>query len=312
MPKLTITNLTPAPAGYPAYQLSALQVQDPFPADGRLVIEVAPADTVDTEVSLDQLQRIRSQLVDLEARKMIAWAVSLPAEDRRGEESDLMGDAAITHLDTSITPIVAGALTPAASIIGTNLLMGFNWAQLRMSDPANPIDWLMLRAIDTGAEANLIGVQLISDAGVVDPSNIEYSEPAVLPDGYSRVLEIHILPATFTWATLGAILSDVVDGILPRTAAFPLGPYRLFCIANGPASGADPIAQALAPMFGGTGAVPLLEIGDTAATIFRMTDALIIYDIDLTASVLALGDTAILRLRSSGGGPSASVSVVIA
>ena len=314
MPKLTITNLTPAPAGYPAYQLSALQIQDPFPADGRLVIEVAPADTVDTEVSLDQLQRIRAQLVDLEARSLISWSVSLPAEDRRGEESDFMGDAAITYLDTSLTPITAGGPNVAASIVGTDLLMGFLPAERTMLDPANATDWLTIQAIDPGAEANLIGVQLISDALVVDPSGIEYAEPTVLPAGYSRVLEIHILPATFTWATLGAILSDVVDGIYPRTLALilPLGPYRLFCSANGAGSGADPIDQALAPLAGGTGAVPVLTVGDTVATIFRMTDLLISYDVDLTASALAKGDTAILRLRSSGGGPSVSVSIILA
>jgi hypothetical protein len=311
MPKLTITNLMPAPAGYPAYQLSALQIQDPFPADGRLVIEVAPAATVDTEVSLDQLQRIRAQLVDLEARKMIAWAVSLPAEDRRGEESDLLGDAFIQYLDTSITPITAGGPNVAASIVGTNLLMGYLQAERTMLDPLNATDWLTIQAIDTGAEANLIGVQLISDALVVDPSGIEYAEPTVTPDGYSRVLELHILPATFTWATLGVLLNDVVDGIVTRTAAFPLGPYRLFCSDNGVGSGADPIAQALAPLAGGTGAVPVLEIADTLAIIYRMTDLLVNYDIDLTTSALAKGDTALLRLRSSGGGPSVSVSIIL-
>lgn len=311
MPKLTITNLMPAPVGYPAYQLSALQIQDPFPADGRLVIEVAPADTVTMDVSMDQLQRIRPQLVDLEARKAIAWAVGITAEDRRSEEADLMGDALIQYLDTGTTPITNGGPNTGAQIIGTDLLMGFVQATLRMSDPLNATDWLRLQAIDTGAEANLIGIQLVSDALVVDPSDIEYAEPLVLPDGYSRVLEIHILPATFTWATLGVILNDAVNGIVARTAAFPLGSYRIFCAASGVGSGADPISQALAPMAGGTGAIPVLEVGDTAAVITSLTNTLIIYDVDLTASPLNTGDIAILRLRSSGGGPSVSASVVI-
>jgi len=311
MPKLTITNLMPAPAGYPAYQLSALQVQDPFPADGRLVIEVAPSDTVDTEVSLDQLQRIRTQLVDLEARNLISWSVSLPAEDRRGEESDLMGDSAITYLDTSVTPIAASGPNVGANIVGTDLLLGYLQAELTLLDPANALDWLTLQAMDTGSDQNTIGIQLISDALVADPSGIEYVEPTVLPDGYTRVLELHILPATFTWATLAVILNDVVNGIVPRTSAFPLGSYRIFCSDAGAGSGADPISQGPAPLAGGTGSAAVLTVGDTTAVITLHTDLLITYDVDLTGSALGTGDTAILQLRSAGGGPSLSASVVI-
>jgi hypothetical protein len=313
MPKLTITNLMPAPAGYPAYQLSALQVQDPFPADGRLVIEVAPADTVDTEVSLDQLQRIRPQLVDLETRSMISWSVSLPAEDRRGEESDLMGDTTITYLDTGVVPVTGGAAITGASILGTELLMGYVQAEMTMLDPANALDWLILQAIDTGVDSNTIGIQLISDAGVIDASNIEYAEPATLPSGYTRVLEIHFLPAVFSWATLAVILNDVVNGIVPRTAAFPLGSYRVFCSLAGAGSGADPIDQALAPLVGGTGSALGLVIGDTPANITLHTDTLITYDVDLSGgSTMITTDTAVVRLRATGGGPSVSASIVIA
>jgi hypothetical protein len=104
MPKLTIRSIVAVPTGYPAYQLSPIQIQDPFPADGRLVIEVAPGATVATDLSMDQLQRIRYQLVDLELRKEIFYSVTMTSEDRRSEEADLMGDSAIEYLDTSVTP----------------------------------------------------------------------------------------------------------------------------------------------------------------------------------------------------------------
>lgn len=311
MPKLSITSIVAVPTGYPAYQLSNIQIQDPFPSDGRLVIEVAPGTTVDTDVSADQLLRIRDQLVDLESRSEISWSVSIAAEDRRSEEADMKGDSAIAYLDTSVTPLTHGGAVTGATVVGTKLLLGYVQATKVWSDPAAAAAHLTLKAIDTGADQNLIGVELINDAGVVNPSNIEYAEPTVLPDGYSRVLEIHVLPATFTWVTLATILNNAVNGIYARTAGFPLGSYRIFCSANG-ASALNPIDQALAPLAGGTGSALVLSVGDTVANVTSHTNTVVTYDVDLTGTAMDKLDTAVVNLRSAGGGPSLSASAVIA
>jgi hypothetical protein len=304
MPKLTVTNLTAVPVGTPAYQLSDVSIQDPFPAEGRMVLTVPAGATKSAIVEMGQLQRVKPQLIDFQQKGIISWSSEATDEDPRAEDADLMGGPSIDFLDTATTPLVGGAATVGAFAYGTNLLMGFIQAVRRFVDPATPATkYVDIEAIDPGIAGDSIGVVLINDAGVIDPSNIEYAETLPTPAGYSRVLEIHILPATFTWVTLAAILNDVVNGIVPRTAAFLAGSFRLQSGANLGATA--PTDQALALLSGGVGVPLMLNVGDTAGVITQLTDLLVRYDIDLTASPMLLGDSAIVRLRSSGGGVSA-------
>lgn len=304
MPKLTVTNLTPAGTA-PAYQLSDVLVQDPFPAEGKLVLQVPAGATKSVNVEMGQLQRVRPQLVAAQQAGLISWSSETTDQDPRGEEADLMGAATIDALDTGTTPITHGAANVGCQAMGTNLLMGMTQAVRRLFDPATPLaDYLDIQAIDPGIAGDSIGVVLINDAGVVDPSNIEYAETLPTPAGYSRVLEIHILPATFTWVTLAAILNDVVNGIYARTAAFPAGPFRLQSGANAGAVN-NPTDQALGALAGGEGVPMMLTVGDTPAVITLLTDVLMRYDVDLTASPLGAGDSVMIKLRGSAGGPSA-------
>jgi hypothetical protein len=48
----------------------------------------------------------------------------------------------------------------------------------------------------------------------------------------------------------------------------------------------------------------MLSVGDTSAVITQLTNNLVKYDVDLTASPMLKGDSVIARLRASGGGPS--------
>lgn len=305
MPKLTVTNLTPAGTA-PAYQLSDVLVQDPFPAEGKMVIQVPAGATKSTFVEMGQLQRMRPQLVEAQQQGLISWSSETTDQDPRGEEADLMGAATIDALDTGTTAITHAAANVGCQAFGANLLMGMTQAIRRLFDPATPAaDYVDILAIDPGIAGNRIGVVLINDAAVVDPSNIEYAEVAApLPTGYDRILEIHVLPATFTWVTLATILNDAVNGIYARTAAFPAGPFRLQSGANAGAVN-NPTDQALGALAGGEGVPLMLTVGDTPAAITLLTDVLMRYDVDLTASPLGAGDSVMIKLRSSAGGPSA-------
>jgi hypothetical protein len=306
MPKLTVTNLTPA-GTTPAYQLADVLIQDPFPAEGKLVLQVPAGATKSVNVEMGQLQRVRPQLVDLQQKGLVSWSSEATDLDPRGEEADLMGAATIDALDTGTTAITHAAANVGCQAMGTNLLMGMLQSIRRLSDPAAPAArYCDILAIDPGIAGDRIGVVLINDAAVVDPSNIEYAEVAApLPDGYDRILEIHVLPATFTWPTLAAILNDVVNGIYARTVALPAGPFRLQSGANAGPALTPPVDQALGALAGGEGVPLMLTVGDTAGVITLLTDTLMRYDVDLTASPLAAGDSVMLKLRSSGGGPSA-------
>lgn len=310
MPKLTVTNLTPAGTA-PAYQLSDVLVQDPFPAEGKLVLQVPAGATKSVNVELGQLQRVRPQLVSAQQAGLISWSSETTDQDPRGEEADQMGGAGLDFVDIATTPITGGIATVGHVAAGANLLMGFRQSFRRLYDPALPANrYCVIQAIDPGIAGDEIGVVLINDPAVVDPSNIEYAETLPTPAGYSRVLEIHILPATFTWVTLAAILNDVVNGIVPRTAAFLAGSFRLQSGANLGATA--PTDQALALLSGGVGVPLMISVGDTAGVITQLTDRYVYFDIDLTLSPMLLGDTAVVRLRASGGGPSAAITVPIA
>ncbi len=303
MPKLTVTNLVVVPVGTPAYQLSDIQIQDPFPAEGRMVLQVAAGATGNINVSMDQLQRVRSQLVDLQQRGLISWTAETTDEDPRGEEADLMGGPNIDFLDTGAAPPTHAASNVGMFAYGTNLLMGFIQSLRTLVDPADPTNkYVQIQAIDPGIAGDEIGVVLINDAGVIDPSKIEYVETLPTPAGYSRVLEIHILPASFTWVTLAAILNDAVNGIVKRTSGFLAGSFRL---QAGKGAGATaPTDQLIGKLAGGVGVPLMITMGDTSGVITQLTNAMLRYDVDLTASPMAKNDSVIVKLRASGGGPS--------
>ena len=305
MPKLTVTNLVVVPVGTPAYQLSDIQIQDPFRAEGRMVLQVAAGATGDINVSMDQLQRVRSQLVDLQQRGLISWTAETTDQDPRGEEADLMGGPELTILDTGTTPITHGAANVGCVGYGSNLLMGMVQAKRRLVDPVTPLtDYIDVVAIDPGIAGNDIGVAIISNPGVVDPSGVVYVDLLPVPAGYSRVLQIHFNAAVLTtWALLGAVLNDVVNGIYPRTLVMPAGPFRLqaalFAGAN------VPVDNALGRLAGGIGVPLMLSVGNVSAAITLLWNHTVQYDVDLTASPMAAGDSVIVRIRASGGGPSA-------
>jgi len=304
MPKLTVTNLTP-PGVTPAYLLADICIQDPFPAEGRLVLQIPAGATKSIVLEMGQLQRIKPLLVAAQQAGGIQWSVEATDEDPRAEEADLMGGPVIDVVDTGTTPITAGAANIGSVATGSGLLMGMVQSIRRLFDPATPLaDYLDIQAIDPGIAGDDIGVVLINDAAVVDPSNIEYAETLPTPAGYSRVLEIHVLPATFTWVTLATILNDGVNGIVPRTALFLAGSFRLQSGANAGAVN-NPTDQALGSLAGGEGVPLMLNIGDTPAVITQLTDVLCRFDVDLTGSTMLAHDSFIARLRSSGGGPSA-------
>lgn len=307
MPKLTVTNLTPAPVGTPAYQLSAVSIQDPFPAEGRLVLEVPAGATKSVNVEMGQLQRVRPQLVSFQQQGLISWSSEATDNDPRGEDADLMGGPSIDFLDTATTPLVGGAATVGAFAYGTNLLMGFTQSIRSLYDPIAPaLRYCHIQAIDPGIAGDRIGVDVTLGV-TVNPAGVDYAEMvAPLPDGYDRILRLKVDPAVVTsWTLLATVLNDTVNGIVAQTSGFPAGSFRLQAGANAGPALTPPTAQVLAALAGGEGVPLMLNVGDTAGVITQLTDLLVRYDIDLTASPMLLGDSAIVRLRSSGGGVSA-------
>lgn len=306
MPKLTVTNLTPA-GTTPAYQLSDVLIQDPFPAEGKLVLQVPAGATKSLNVEMGQLQRVRPQLVAAQQAGLISWSSETTDQDPRGEEADLMGAATIDVLDTGTTPIVNHAANVGCQAMGTNLLMGMVQSIRSLYDPIAPaLRYCHLQAIDPGIAGDRIGV-VVTLGVTVNPAGVDYAEMvAPLPDGYDRVLQLLVDPAVVTdWTILATVLNDVVNGIVAQTAGFLAGSFRLQAGANAGPALTPPTAQALAPLAGGEGVPMMLMVGDTPAVITLLTDVLMRYDVDLTASPPIAGDSVMVKLRGSAGGPSA-------
>ena len=238
-------------------------IQDPFPAEGTLSIQLEPAVPVTKYVSWSQFQRLRAQLASLEANGNLVYSVNAVAgEDIRSMEGDLLGLPDVTTLNTSAKPLTNGVVT-GAILRGTNLLGGQTKASGTKGNLADTNGYIALTAVVPGAEGNDISVEFLTGAG---------ESVAVVGNKISVTLNFGVS----TYLSIETLLN--ADAVVK---------YMLLAAHHG--TGLTAVAvEAETFLSGGVGGGIALSVGGIDAAFTSITNTAATYDIDLSA--LTLGD----------------------
>jgi hypothetical protein len=294
MPKLTASAL-----------INDINLQDPFPTDDKLVITLpltAPVTEVETDITRGQLERLREQMVALEAQGYIRWSVDATDLDDRADEYGYAGLPMLSFIDLATSPLSIAAGVANGIITGTNLLGGQVKDHVTVGDPTDPNNWMRVELLDAdpvdSGDANTGGffTLAIVDAGPGNPQAVNTYTAAVGTDPYDPtfvpaiiILESDFANAAHTWATLGTIVNALGGGT-------PTDIIR--CAWD---VGTDPITAAVATtrssgLLNGSG--HSLTIGGAAATINFINDTTVDYSI-ASPIVGAAGDYALIELRTN-------------
>lgn len=262
MPKLTITAKT-----------GSVSVQDPFPADGQLVLEVPSGTTENIDVTWSQLQRLRPMLTSLEVGGFISYGVEATDLDARAEEADLAGLPYVSGMDLATTALAAGAVT-GAKVLGTGLLAGQTKATCQVGNTSDANGYIDIEAILPGSESNDYSV-------AIDPS-LSGTGPTVAVVAGKITVSVDPATADYT-AVAGAINGDAVAKTMVKATAGGTG-------ASLATTAYD------VQLTGGQGGGIALTLGGVSATITATSDAEVVYDADLSG--LTTGDFAAIEFRS--------------
>lgn len=159
MPKISITAMN-----------ADVQIQDDFPSEGLLAVNIDKDESKDVELSWGQLQRIEDQLSSLESLGYITYTVSVSSVlDARTQVGEVAGQPLLDY--TSVAIVSAGSGTTDVVANGVNLLAGAAFAEVTLGDVAVPNDTMRIRALIPGTDANEYSIEIID----VDAANLAVS-----------------------------------------------------------------------------------------------------------------------------------------
>lgn len=256
---------------------SDVHIQDPFPAEGTLVIKVVPGTPTNTDISWGQLQRLRPQLTQLEIAGFITYTVGATTLDTRADESDLLGLPMVTSLDTDTKALAAGGVITGAKILGGRLLAGQTKASSSMASGA-----LTFEAVLPGANGNALSVE-IEDGAV---------EAVAGPTAGKITITLNTATSTY-----GSIETTVNSD--PTVS--------LYVLATAVVPGTVAVAEVETPLAGGIGDGMSIVVGGQVGAFTAVADLECTYNVDLTTQ--NAGDTAILEFRS--GAKMTQIGVVL-
>jgi hypothetical protein len=249
-------------------------LQDPFPAEGLLVVQLVPGTPQTKYVTWSQFQRLRLQLASLEALGNLLYSVEAVAgEDIRTMESDLLGLPEIQLLDTASTPLTAGGPVVGAKLLGTNLLGGQIKAFGTKGNLLDTNGYLTITALIPGADGNAISCEFV--------------------DGAAEAVSVLVNKIT---VTLDTGVSDYAS-IAALLSSDPATVFMVTAVEHG--TGATKVsAEAETFLSGGIGGGATLSIGGIPAVFEGLIPGQVTYDIYLTTATA--GDTAIGEYRCGG------------
>jgi len=302
MPKLIATAL-----------VNDVTLQDPFPTDDKLVIllpATTPTTDVETDVTRGQLERLREQMVGLEASGLLRWSVESSDGDERVDEFGYEGVPMLSFIDTATSPLSVGGGVANGIITGVNLLGGQVKDHVTLGDAADPNNFLridLLTADPTlSGDANTGGYMTVSlaDAGVGNPQAITFTAATganpyaagFVPANVALVSDF--ANAAHTWATLGAIANLDAGFAAVARAVWDVGSDQIV------AAHASERSSGLL-----NGAGHSLTVGGAAATINFIDDTTVDYSI-AAPIVGAAGDFAQIDLRTNN--KLAQISAILA
>jgi hypothetical protein len=154
MPRLTIDALN-----------NTVQVQDPDPVSGKVVIEAVPGTLKHTEVLWSQLQRMLPQLISLEQLGEVAFYVNEGDGDPRGAELGLIGLPSIGYFEEGSAAVSTVAATTDHILHGAGFLGGQVQSYVRLGDATNDDDAIIIHAIIPGPAGDDFTVEIEDNGG---------------------------------------------------------------------------------------------------------------------------------------------------
>ena len=250
-----------------------VNLQDPFPSEGPLVIKVDADDDCNTYVTKGQLQRLRNQLASLTESGSLTYEVKADYNtDTRTEDDQLYKTPIIYYLNTKTIDVDGSA---SVTINGNYLLAGQTAAAAIIGTASATNGHIHITAVQPGEPGNAITVT------VVDHDAEEYVE-----DGNDVTIRINTDTSTY------ASITTLING-----ATTPL----LKAVRGG--SGADKIvAQATTTLSGGIGSGMWVTVGGVLCTLLTgyVTDTAVRVKVPSTkSSPLVSTDLAVLELYSN-------------
>lgn len=293
-------------------------LQDPYPTDDKLVIQLphraagAPPTFVETDVTRGQLERLREQMVGLEASGLIRWSVEASDGDERVDEFGYEGVPMLSFIDTGTSPLSVGGGVTNGIITGVNLLGGQVKDHVTLGDPTDPNNWMrvdgLVPDIETNGDHSTGGFFTLSliDSGGGGGVGVNTYTPAVGTGPYDPtfvpaaiILEADFTNPLHTWAALGAALNAASPGAADIVRA-------VWDVGTDPIIAAHAVERS-SGLLNGAGAS--LVIGGAAATINFIDDTTVDYSI-AAPIVGAAGDFAQIDLRTNN--KLAQISAILA
>ena len=275
MPNLTITALQ-----------HDVSVQDPFPAEGSLVLKASVGSPVSREIPWSQLQRLAAQLESLEASGLATYTVTSGTVDERFSESDLVGLPMISSLNLATTPLQVDSAITSAQILGTGFVGNQVKASVVMGTASAANGHITFTAVRPGADGNDISITFVGGGG----------------GGSGAVVSVVGNDITVTLETGVATFANIETAINAHADA-----KYLVLAAKGGTGVTVAVAEAQTYLEGGEGDGVTLTIAGNPADIVSISNTVIVYDIDLTGE--SEGDMALVELRS--GSKLATVQVAL-
>jgi len=243
-----------------------VQLQDPFPAEGALVISTSPGTPTLTNVTWSQLQRLRPLLASAEAAGQITYTEVATGLDARADEGDLLGLPVIYSLDTSSAPLTAGGAVTGATIYGDNMLAGQTFATYAAAGNV-----IVFQAVIPGSLSNSLSIEIVDGAG----------EAVAGPDPDGKIT-ITLNTGVSTYNSLATLVNN--DAVVSLSVVVTAS------------TADDALAADQVWLSGGTGDGVSLSIGGQAADILYVDDGECDYNVDLTRQTQ--DDTAVMEFRS--------------
>lgn len=276
MPKISITAVN-----------ANVQIQDDFPAEGALVMDVQSGETRHYEISWGQLQRVEDQLSAFELKGFLTYVVTSSTLDPRAQEGDLEGLPLIDYLSANEVSTASGVT--GVVMEGVNLLGDATFAETNVGDTTDVDASLRVRALIPGVDANAYSVVVVDSAGGGLAVTVSTNQ-----------IEVDLGGATSTAEAVRDAINAESTAKLMVLAAF---------YSTGDGSANFTQLQADTSLTGGTGSGVIVTCAGEDATITAIdeTTGAITWSIGaITAAALA---SAMVALRSNGKLSSVTMTV---